>query len=141
VIHPDSGITVQRGQTTREQPMSTLENLKEIADLVKKLGDIELYRKIVELEGEVIELTRESRRLDDENRKLKGKLEFTAKMNFAVPFWYAEGDHIPYCPECWEAGRIAVHLLYKGNMAGGHRYDCPHCENVFCSLATPAPRL
>ena len=119
--------------------MSTLDNLKEIADLVKKLGDIELYRKIVELEGEVIELTRESRRLDDENRKLKEKLQFTAKMKFVVPFWYADGDRVPYCPKCWEAGKTAVHLHYKGHMAGGHRYDCRHCQNVFCSSNTPAP--
>jgi hypothetical protein len=119
--------------------MSTLENLKEIADLVKKLGNIELYRKIVELEGEVIELTRQNRALDEENRQLKQQVEFAAKMKFNEPFWYADGDSVPHCPACWEARKSAVHLTYLGHMAGGHRYDCPHCKHVFCSKSTPAP--
>ena len=119
--------------------MSTLDNIKEIADLVKKIGNIELYRKIVVLEGEVIDLTRHARRLEEENRKLAEQLEFAARMKFKAPFWYADEDPVAYCPKCWEAEKTAIHLLYKGHMAGGHRYDCPHCDKIFCSAAIPAP--
>ncbi len=120
--------------------MSTLENLKEIADLVKKLGNIELYRKIVELEGEVIELSRDNRRLEEENHKLGQQLEFKAKMKFSEPFCYAEGDAVPFCPSCYEAKKLPVHLHYKGHMAGGHRYDCPNCEHTYCSESVPPPK-
>jgi len=120
--------------------MSTLENLKEIADLVKKMGNVDLYRRIIELEGEVIELTRVNRQLDEENHKMKGQLEFAERMKFVEPFWYSDGDLVPYCPNCWEAEKAGVHLTYKGHMAGGHRYDCAHCKTVYCSLRTPGPR-
>lgn len=117
--------------------MSTIENVKEIAGLIKKLGDIELYRKIVELEGEIIELTSEKRALEEENKSVKKQLEFAGKMSFTEPFWYSEGDPVPYCPSCWESSRLPIHLHYKGHMAGGHRHDCPHCETVYCSAQTP----
>jgi hypothetical protein len=120
--------------------MGTLENLKEIADLVKKMGDIDLYRRIVEIEGEVVELTRRNRALESEHQELSHRVEFAARMTFTEPFWYADSDVVPFCPQCWESDRTAVHLLYKGHMSGGHRYDCPNCKNLFCSAATPAPR-
>ena len=121
--------------------MGTLENLKEIADVVKKLGNIELYRKIVELEGEVIELTRDNRKLEEENHKLGQQLEFKTKLHFTEPFWYAEGDAVPFCPSCYEANKLPVHLHYQGEMMGGHRYDCPNCKHTFCSKFTPPPRM
>ena len=81
--------------------MSIIDNVKEIAVLVKKLGDIELYRRIVELEGEVIELTQEKREFEEKIQTVEKKLAFSKKMTFRDPFWYAEGDNIPYCPRCW----------------------------------------
>ena len=119
--------------------MSTLENLKELANLAQKLGNIDLYRKIVELEGEVIELTREKRVLEEENANLRSKIKRATTMKFKEPFWYADGDSVPHCPNCWEANERAIHLTYKGHMAGGHRYDCPQCKSVFCSERIPAP--
>jgi len=119
--------------------VGVVDNVKEIADLVKKIGDLELYRKILNLEGEVIDLTHKNRSLEEENRQLKRKGEFAVGMSYTEPFWYAEGDKIPFCPQCWEADEIAVHLLYAGLMSGGHRYDCPKCKYTFCSKHTPMP--
>lgn len=94
--------------------MSTLENLKELANLAQKLGNIDLYRKIVELEGEVIELTRTKRVLEDENADLKSKVKRAATMRFKEPFWYADGDNVPYCANCWESSERGFHLTYAG---------------------------
>ena len=78
--------------------MGTIENVKEMAILIKNLGDLDLYRRILDLQGEIIDLTGAKRSLDEENHELKKQLEFSKKMQFNEPFWYTEGDHVPYCP-------------------------------------------
>jgi len=112
--------------------MSIIDNVKEIAVLVKKLGDIELYRRIVELEGEVIELTQEKREFEEKIQTVEKKLAFSKKMTFRAPFWYAEGDNIPYCPRCWESDRIAIHLDGPHDIPGDKPfYRCLNCKNNF----------
>jgi hypothetical protein len=61
-------------------------------------------------------------------------------LKFIEPFYYADGDSVPYCSRCWEAHQLQVHVAYQGRMVGGHRYDCPHCDYVYCSERIPAPR-
>ena len=60
-------------------------------------------------------------------------------LRFKEPFWYADGDAVPYCSRCWEAHQLQIHLAYAGHMMSGHRYDCPHCNWTYCSSRTPAP--
>jgi hypothetical protein len=98
------------------------------------------YGKIVALEKEAIELTRANRLLEEATQKLRLQLELAAGLKFVEPFWYAEGDSVPYCPGCWEGNKAAIHLTYEGHMAGGYRYDCPNCKTIYCSPRTPAPR-
>jgi hypothetical protein len=117
--------------------MGTIENVKEMAMLIKNLGDLDLYRRILDLQGEIIELTGAKRSLEEQNLELKKQLEFGKKMQFQEPFWYAEGDGVPFCPSCWESKKLAIHLEYAGRMSGGHRHDCPHCEHCYCSEVTP----
>lgn len=104
--------------------MSTLENVKEIADIVKKLGNIELYRKIVELEGEVIELTRE-------NHTLTEKLRFrNDEFEFKNPFHYqkAHPDR-PLCAKCFAKEKIGqMSEPYEGANRGLWR-RCLVCDN------------
>jgi hypothetical protein len=119
--------------------MSAIENVKEVADLIKKFNDIDLNRRILNLENEVLDLSRDKRRAEEKVEELEGLLKFSEKLTFGEPFYWLEKDSTPYCPQCWEAARTPIHLLYKGHMTGGHRYDCPKCTNVFCSAVTPAP--
>ena len=109
--------------------MSIIANAKEVAELVKKLGDIELYRKIVELEGEIIELTREKRELEDELEKAKFLLETSHDMKWKQPFYFVEGDTIPYCARCWEAEKIQVHLTKTGTIS--YPWKCPKCDTAY----------
>ena len=111
--------------------MGLLEQFKDVADLVKKAGDIQLYRQITALEGEVIDLTRANRQLEAQNEELKLKMAARATMQFKSPFWYVEGDDVPYCPKCWEAATIQVHLQGPVSVAAGTRYDCLNCKNLF----------
>jgi hypothetical protein len=112
--------------------MSIVSNAKEIADLVKKIGDIELYRKIVELEGEIIELTREKHTLEIRVDELSKTLASRGKMTFQEPFYFQEGDAVPFCPNCWESEYRTVHLINGGRYDGGKiRFDCPTCKQLY----------
>lgn len=98
--------------------MGIVENAKEIANLVKKAGDIELYRKIVELEEEIIELTRQNRQLEEKCDELEELLNTNERMHYDDPFYFQDGDEVPFCASCWENGKHAHHLTnhhyYKG---------------------------
>jgi len=110
--------------------MSIVTNAKEIADLIKKLGDLELYRKIVELEGEIIELTRENHTLENKVQDLTKTLTIVKNLTFKEPFYYADDDEIPFCSQCWETDKIAVHVvsIFKGSEP---RWDCPKCKQMY----------
>jgi len=110
--------------------MTIIANAKEIAELVKKLGDVELYRKIVELEGEIIELTRENHSLEIRVQDLTSTLTVAEQLAFKEPFYYAEGDLVPFCSQCWETDKIAVHVvsIFKGSDS---RWDCPKCKQMY----------
>ena len=111
--------------------MGLLENMKEIADLIKRAGDIDLYRKIVESEGEIIDLTRQNRHLEERIRELERTVALQKAMEFDEPFYRREGDKTPYCPACWEANRLAVHLTYMWKTSSGPRWDCPNCKHTY----------
>lgn len=113
--------------------MSIISNAKEIADVIKKLGDIELYRKIVELEGEIIELTRANHSLELRVEELTRTLTIKQKLTFKAPFYYAENDHVPYCPKCWESESKAIHLVSNGFFEGNHQtqFVCVPCKHTY----------
>lgn len=107
--------------------MSVISNAKEIADLIKKLGDVELYRKIIELEGEIIELTREKHTLDERVQELSDTINTKEKMTFKQPFYYQEGDDVPFCSRCWEKDNTVIHVVNGGEFHAGIKHTCPNC--------------
>ncbi len=109
--------------------MSIVSNAKEIADLIKKIGDIDLYRKIVDLEGEIIELTKRNRELEDQVNDLKSLLNTAKKMEFRKPFYYMEGDPTPFCPRCWEAEKLTIHLVDLHTV--GSPWQCKKCSSRY----------
>lgn len=112
--------------------MSLVENLKEAADLAKKLGNIDLYKKIVELEGEIIEVTRQKLHLESKVEELQKQLALKAKMSFSQPFYYQDGDTVPFCPRCYEKETIAVHAVFKGEDSDGRKtWQCPDCKEFY----------
>ena len=109
--------------------MGIIENIKDAADLAKKVGDLELYRKIVHLEGEVMDLTREKRQAEQRIEELQKQLDLKAKMTFRQPFYYQDGDDVPFCPRCYEKETEAVHVISRG--ATDTYWDCPACTRIY----------
>jgi hypothetical protein len=111
--------------------MGVMENLKEIGDLIRKYNDSKLDQKIGELEREIVELTVQIGSLEEENEELKRTLSLIKKMGFKKPFYYQEGDPVPFCPRCWEKEKRPVHLLGPIKVGTGLRYGCPSCKEFF----------
>lgn len=110
--------------------MSVIANVRELSDLVKKVGDIELYRKIVDLQGEVVALAGRKAELELENRELKEKLAQRATMVFKEPYYWVEGDNVPFCPKCWESAGLQIHLAELVHLASGKARLCRHCKEL-----------
>jgi hypothetical protein len=112
-------------------PMSAVEHVKEVADLIRKFNDIDLNRRILNLETEVIDLTRDKRRADERIEVLEKTLKLQKELKFKAPFYWSEGDATPHCPACWEARLVAVHVVNSA-VVGGHRHlRCPACKESF----------
>lgn len=109
--------------------MGAIENVREVAKLVKDLGNMELYRQILDLQGEIMELTQANRELQKKVKELQDKLTQVGKMTFRSPFYYADGDDVPYCPRCWEVDKQAIHLSEPIHVASGPLYNCPQCKH------------
>lgn len=92
---------------------------------------MELYQKILNLQGQIIELTHENRSLEEKNKKLKETLSLSKKMTFKKPFYLQEDDPVPFCPLCWEAEKIPIHLTGPVQTDFGPSYDCPRCIKDF----------
>jgi hypothetical protein len=105
--------------------------VKKIADVAKKYNDIEFYRKIVELEGEVIELSRRKRQAEDRIEELEKKLALKARMQFKQPFYFQEGDAVPFCPNCYEEQTLAMHVVLKGETDSRASWACPSCRQGY----------
>ncbi len=111
--------------------MGIVENIKDAADLAKKVGDLELYRKIVHLEGEVMDLTRENRQAEQKIEELQKQLALKAKMTFRQPFYYQEGDDVPFCPRCYEKDAQAVHVVLQFDNEERTRWNCSDCKQAY----------
>jgi hypothetical protein len=111
--------------------MDIVGNVKEIADLAKKYNDIEFYRKIVHLEGEVMELTRAKREAEQKVEELQKQLSLKTKMTFKQPFYYQQGDEVPFCAHCFEKDTLAVHVVLSFENEERIGWDCPACKHPY----------
>jgi len=106
-------------------PLS-LPNYKDIIDLIKKGATLEAQQKIMQLREAAIDLQEENLVLKQRVKELEDSLAFKGRLAFRPPYYYAEGDDVPFCPTCWEADHIPMHLT-------GHRteegtdYACAKC--------------
>jgi hypothetical protein len=108
--------------------MSIISDVREVADLVKQLGNIELYKKIVDLESKIYELTQEDLASKGKISDLESSLKIRDELKFKQPYYYKEGDQVPFCPLCWEANQIPIHLIGPNyNNDRSVYYYCNHC--------------
>ena len=104
--------------------MGVIEILRDIVELAKKTNNLELTKKVVELEEQINTLSREKRTIEGQVAELQSTLSFSKVLSFKTPFFYAEGEPVPYCPNCWEGNRKSIHLVE----ATKGWYKCPHCN-------------
>ena len=84
-----------------------------------------------DLQSEIVTLTSENLDLKEENKQLSQQLEIKKNMHFKEPFWYAEGDEVPHCPNCWESEKKAIHLTKTFMTSYGLRHECPACKRFY----------
>lgn len=58
----------------------------------------------------MFELQAENQELRTQTAEFEQRAEFAKTLRFKKPFYFAEGDDVPYCARCWEADRRAIHL-------------------------------
>ena len=111
--------------------MGAAEYVKDVAEFVKKFNDIELNRRILKLEEEVIDLTRDKRRADEKIEQLELQLKFRGTLIFNEPFYWINGDKVPFCPTCWEGNKQAVHVIYSHSNNNGEWWNCNVCKTQY----------
>jgi hypothetical protein len=111
--------------------MGVVENMKDVADLVKKFNDIELNRRILNLENEVLDLARAKRRGEEKIEELERTLKFKAALEFKEPFYWLDGDTVPFCPNCWEKSHQPIHVVNLWTEHGQTRHECPSCKTPY----------
>ena len=52
-------------------------------------------------------------------------------MQFRAPYYWQEGDGVPFCPKCWEANSLAIHLTESYKMMGGMGRRCIQCNETY----------
>jgi hypothetical protein len=72
-------------------PMSAVEHVKEVAELIRKFNDIDLNKRILNLETEVIGLTRDKRRADERIEELERALKFQHELKYVATTLQAGG--------------------------------------------------
>jgi hypothetical protein len=110
--------------------MSLISDAKDVVKLAHEAGNLSLYQRLVELQGEIVEISGRVMELETENRSLKEALDLKARMTFKKPFYYQEGDEVPFCPNCWESSRKAIHVA---DSVSGHR--CNACGSIYSDRA------
>jgi len=109
--------------------MGIVDSVKQVADIAMKLGNIELSKRILDLQQEIIELTHQNWELKNDKKELEEKLQVKAKMSFKAPFWYMEGDSVPYCPKCYEGDQKLAHLQFIPEDESCRSYQLCHVCN------------
>ena len=49
-------------------------------------------------------------------------------MVFKEPYYFQEGDSVPFCSRCWEGDNQTIHLIEAINKG---MKKCPQCKSVF----------
>ena len=94
--------------------MNILDRAKDVAQAVHEIKNLELSQRIVNLHSDIVALVEENVRLKDEIKELKETLRLKREMKYKEPFYFVDGDEMPFCPACWESKSQPVHLLCLG---------------------------
>jgi hypothetical protein len=94
------------------------------ANLAKQVSELTIA--IAQAENEMARLIRENSELKEKNRVLCEDREKPLIFNEKNKLYYQSDDtghESPFCPHCYEAGHLRIHLTEKTT--------CPHCDKDF----------
>lgn len=121
--------------------MSILDNAKEIVSAIQEINNPDLYKRLLALHSDIVGLVEENIQPRDEDQELKKKIRLKGVMKFQEPFWYQEGDEMPYCPGCWESDTQPVHVIVEWQDAGKTSWRCPVCNRQYMTGGERYPSL
>lgn len=101
---------------------------KETLEIARNAKDANLSEKLIDLYRDFLLLVETNQELRNEVQQLKNELETKATMSFKHGVYYQEGDHVPYCPTCYENDRRVIHLRSWDGGKGDH-WRCMVCMN------------
>lgn len=114
--------------------MGAIKNIKESFDEIIKITNAKdnspLYEKLIQVQRESMELVDEIKKLKDKNDELEDYIKKNQEMKFKEPFYFIEGDDVPYCPVCWQKHDRQMHLLIR-KLESTMSYSCPDRECRF----------
>jgi hypothetical protein len=108
--------------------MGILEDTKAVASALQAAHDVPLYQKFMGLYGNIMETLTENKELRDQVADLTAKLELVKKMDFRAPFYYQDGDEVPFCQRCFEHDRKGIHLVLMPDQVS---YNCRVCNSIY----------
>ncbi len=117
--------------------MSVIQDFKEIGELLKKGATVPAQEKIMELREKVLKLQEENIGLKKRINEVEEQLKISKKMIFKKLFYYVENDDVPFCPNCWEDQKKAIHLH---NIAVGV-YQCFNCKSNYVTNGDKTPGI
>ncbi len=105
-------------------------------ELLRKGVTIKDQEEIMSLRSVILDLREEIIGLNEKNGELETQIHLVKNLTFKEPFYYVEGDDVPYCAKCWEADKKAIHLVE----IGGNVFHCPGCDAIYVPGYKGRPR-
>jgi len=106
------------------------------ADVKVKVGGliatvIDLQNAMLELQSRLVDSERETNSLKEQLHKIQEANTKNQIIVFRNKLYWKDGDETPFCPKCWETGRMQVHLSGPFKRYNKIRYYCEVCEVFF----------
>jgi hypothetical protein len=105
--------------------MSTIQDFKDIYELLKKFADVEMQEKFMAIREENVELREENLTLKTQNKELEDKLRTRERLVFdGSVYWLKEQDGSmdgPYCQRCYDDRDKLIRLQDSDNLWCCHR--------------------
>lgn len=104
-------------------------------DVAVKTKASELLSSVIEVQGAVLSLQETVNQLQTDNAGLKAELTKVRAsaaeadtMHFRDGVYWKDGNEVPFCRQCWEDQRKAIHLSgpHRGEDIRTH-YECDKC--------------
>lgn len=94
-----------------------------------KLELVNLMNELASVKMEVITTQALLFDAEQKNRQLQEQLKDNESLRFHEGYYWRDGDKVPFCPKCFEANKIKIHLHFSpGNDFYSASWYCDNCK-------------